>query len=805
MDFTLNLPFFEEYASNVDFSLLQPPGKEHYRLLAYLSTLFNNVNIFDIGTHTGGSAYALAYNVNNNVYTFDIVNNVSNMSISSRTNIKFNFCDLFNESSRQPWTELLLGSPLIFLDVDPHNGQMEIDFYHFLVNNDYQGILICDDVWYFKEMRDVFWSQIPVQNRYDLTQYGHWSGTSAIVFSEKHKNLFPKQIAVDDWTIVTAYYNPSKYHTSKPKSHYLENACATLSVPHNLVVYCEPADLEQIKQLRPTHLSDKTQYIALDADNLFLTKNGPSNYRYSLMMRTLDHNPFNSKYFAWMNICIEHQGFKNLLHLEEALAIHRNKFSILIDTQYTEYSPEISVYSGFFTANIDHMQQICRLILNDLSENPTLTEKQIYCKICAEYPQLFEYYYGTQSDPMTNYIYAYNVPSNLLQYIIDTYNHNQYNACLDCCKFIWQSYTNHKCLLSPEQIKQVLFYKYHSKISIQPNSQKSCVYEQCIPHSTIISCLYETDLPQLEDKYPLIMQKLSELTFPVIIWTSSSYYNKLQSCCHGKNNIIINQRELDQFNQYKKSGSVLVHCRSLPTNNILTYSHPSLWAESIELNPFHTKTFICININTHLLSQNINTIEQWHIPDRVKLMIIEPYTDKDPEPAQYFTQSRSNVSCQLITGNAQCLTKYTQLFNREFLTMISNHSCLSNIELTAILIRKHPELFDCYYGNECTILTNYEKLRANVDYFGIFSKYLNSNMYTLAQSLVDKIDYNYNNELRFIFVHFSILTNYYTMNQMLNPIAIQILNDPRYLHLKQEIFKMDGENLGFYQNKNEIL
>ena len=63
-------------------------GKEHYRLLSYFSTLFNNSNIIDIGSQKGYSSLALSYNKTNTVYSFDIVDNVRN-NIKSVNNIHF--------------------------------------------------------------------------------------------------------------------------------------------------------------------------------------------------------------------------------------------------------------------------------------------------------------------------------------------------------------------------------------------------------------------------------------------------------------------------------------------------------------------------------------------------------------------------------------------------------------------------------------------------------------------------------------------------------------------------------------------
>ena len=49
--------------------------KEHYKLLAYLSSFFNNETIVDIGTYRGLSALALSYNSSNKIITYDIIDN----------------------------------------------------------------------------------------------------------------------------------------------------------------------------------------------------------------------------------------------------------------------------------------------------------------------------------------------------------------------------------------------------------------------------------------------------------------------------------------------------------------------------------------------------------------------------------------------------------------------------------------------------------------------------------------------------------------------------------------------------------
>lgn len=157
------------------------PGQEHYKLLAYLASLYNNVDIFDIGTYYGYSALALASgNASNNVLSFDLEVKGSPPVVP---NIMYYFDNLMEESGQKLWKKRLLASPLIMLDIDPHEGTREYEFYLWLRDNNYQGIVVCDDIVHFKEMRDNFWDKVAPEHKMDVTKFGHWSGTGLIFFN----------------------------------------------------------------------------------------------------------------------------------------------------------------------------------------------------------------------------------------------------------------------------------------------------------------------------------------------------------------------------------------------------------------------------------------------------------------------------------------------------------------------------------------------------------------------------------------------------------------------------------------------
>jgi hypothetical protein len=146
------------------------PGREHYRLLMYVSTLFTDKKLLDVGTNRCMSAIALSYNKNNNVKSYDVVQQLkSNPTID---NVEFIIGDSTHDKD-------ILNSPFIFLDVD-HDGVYENKFYEFLVENEWKGILALDDIHLNIPMKS-FWERI-VERKFDMTDKGHWSGTGIIVF-----------------------------------------------------------------------------------------------------------------------------------------------------------------------------------------------------------------------------------------------------------------------------------------------------------------------------------------------------------------------------------------------------------------------------------------------------------------------------------------------------------------------------------------------------------------------------------------------------------------------------------------------
>ena len=144
-------------------------GVEHYRLLAHISSYYDNETLLDIGTFKGGSALALSFN-NNTVISIDIENHLE-LSIN-RANIEFKILNILNHPN------LLHKSKLIMLDT-AHDGLFENELYTYLTDSNWNGIIIADDIHLNKPMRK-WWKSIENKYKYDITKFGHHSGTGLI-------------------------------------------------------------------------------------------------------------------------------------------------------------------------------------------------------------------------------------------------------------------------------------------------------------------------------------------------------------------------------------------------------------------------------------------------------------------------------------------------------------------------------------------------------------------------------------------------------------------------------------------------
>lgn len=144
-------------------------GVEHYKLLGFLANATEGA-ICDIGTYKGASALALSHG-GNQVYTFDVSDMVAlNPKPGNINIIRYHKDTLFSG-----W----LKSSLIMLDTI-HDGIHERKVIEYLIENNWKGVLVLDDIHAFPEQNKL-WNDITLRKE-DVSHIGHHSGTGIIYF-----------------------------------------------------------------------------------------------------------------------------------------------------------------------------------------------------------------------------------------------------------------------------------------------------------------------------------------------------------------------------------------------------------------------------------------------------------------------------------------------------------------------------------------------------------------------------------------------------------------------------------------------
>lgn len=475
--------------------------RDHYRLLAYLSTLVpRGRSIVDIGTCRGNSALSLSYS-GHVVESFDVAEWPNRPSTSK---IRYHLEDLFDPKVRQEYERLLLESAIILIDIAPHVGTQELELVEWLREKGYEGLVVLDDIWWYKEMRDNLWYRIEPRFRTDATVFGHWSGTGIVSF--KNRVELEGEPDTSNWTVVTGYFDltqrsdASEAIRSRSSEWYIEqHGSSMLSLDQNMVIFCDPDFEERIWRARPSWLHAKTRVTSIPFESLPLTKHWPrivknrggnpncpsdprdtaSYYlfcmsRYTCMRAAIRENPFKSTHFAWIDLGIERMGFNNLVQLNGALGVQRDRFS----TCFIDYLPKdlvsnlpeyfggsacygrCSMASGVFTGRADYMLGFCDEIefefLRCLEAGFGHADEQLYPLVYFKKPELFDWYCGDYTEVITNYAGVRERPEAPIRNLIrNSLAAGDLKVCKKANDILLDSFWQGRCALRPSEYSRL--------------------------------------------------------------------------------------------------------------------------------------------------------------------------------------------------------------------------------------------------------------------------------------------------------------------------------------------------------------
>jgi len=250
---------------------------------------------------------------------------------------------------------------------------------------------------------------------------------------------------ISNWTVVTMLYHLPRYGDdfNKPIEFYLNNGLFVLSLPVNLVVYCDEPEKEFIMKVRSQYGFEKyTKVIAKPATEFSLfnlrhkiRKNRVGNHwynksnrntpnyaalvssKFNIVQDAIRNDYFNTEYFAWLDFGCKYIVGKYINEFVRCLECYRKQGSFC----YLEYTPKdvrnnYSKYyqfgraafaATFFTGHKSYLFPIMaeceRLFVETVNKGYGHAEEQIIPFIYFEHPEWFDLFYGYYYQLFVNY------------------------------------------------------------------------------------------------------------------------------------------------------------------------------------------------------------------------------------------------------------------------------------------------------------------------------------------------------------------------------------------------------------------
>jgi hypothetical protein len=292
-----------------------------------------------------------------------------------------------------------------------------------------------------------------------------------------------RDFRVDHWTVVTSVFKEVAIDVCPE---------GILSLPVNLVIFCDSESCDAIRHIRPPELKEKTHYIIRNLDDFHFSDrqetfaqyikdvrlnrvHNPYNFdprvspayylftvgKHTMLKEVININVFGSTHFAYIKIEVP----TTFAGMAEALETNRDKFSAC----YIDYIPErvvrnmkeyfqwgrCSMASGFITGSKEMMYRVCDLVEQKFIYYKRLgfghSDEQLYSPVFFDHPDLFEHYYGDYGQVITNYKYVREDPAAPIRnFVANSFENRDYAKCLEACEFIRQSLDKGTCLLGDE-------------------------------------------------------------------------------------------------------------------------------------------------------------------------------------------------------------------------------------------------------------------------------------------------------------------------------------------------------------------
>jgi len=250
---------------------------------------------------------------------------------------------------------------------------------------------------------------------------------------------------------------------------YVEEHIATIIRPllsknHKLVVF----EKKELKTFELLPLLSKIHENTFHFDTLQRDKFTPKYLctiysKFEFIEKTIKNNPFNSKYFGWIDFGIMHGAIPNQLSIikSDKIRIELMNISKFESSIYNFSQIPCYVNAGYFTGNSEKMETLCNLFYqkrNMIIEcGFAVSEEQILSILIVENYSIFFPYYGDYRHVLINYT---KPCSDSILLVLDTFFYfisiGDKNRAKQVGDYIWLS-------CQEEEYEQEIYYFFINK------------------------------------------------------------------------------------------------------------------------------------------------------------------------------------------------------------------------------------------------------------------------------------------------------------------------------------------------------
>lgn len=235
---------------------------------------------------------------------------------------------------------------------------------------------------------------------------------------------------------------------------------------------------------------------------------------------------------------------------------------------------------------------------------------------------------------------------------------------------------------------------------------------------------------------------------------------------------------------------------------------------AIKMNPFDSSHFIWMDFGINHCAKNCEKIHEWilKVPDKIKQLCINPFVDHC-NYKHFFQNIHHHLASGVFSGSSENMLKYCDLFENKTQEIYNEGWYQLEEAVMTILERDYPELFDLYYGDYNSIISNYFEPINNIDLImdRNLPKLIAHDNVQMASKVLEYMYIYFKNDKNspyiYRYIEQNIAVNFFANSKKLLPEIIYLIND-KILNNDEMIkitLKNNSKKLGFYENRHLIL